>query len=283
MKTNHGLHEIHSSSLFMRGGNADELYSIAMRDGGLCIDGGAAAGSVTKLLLESPKTKVIAFEPFPGNHPYYNLAVGECSRAVFYPVALGAINGSGSFYIRRVVDGNQKGWNHMQGYSSEGFLTQDNSGCPSGTTLEVKIVRLEDYIDETVTLLKLDLQGGEYDALIGLGSKVGMLKYCLVEFSLDWRIVDFFAENGFVLFDTNYTGIPKVPIKSLQDHFLKMTTLDLSNGSQAVSGILKNTPRDLQGYRDFIEGIKEKFFHHLWSDLVAVNQRYLRDFFLSAL
>jgi FkbM family methyltransferase len=283
MKIMHRSREIHNSSLFINGGDGDAIYSIAKLDGGLCIDGGAAAGTVTKLLLESEKVRMIAFEPFPGNHAYYTSNVGDCARAKFYPVALGAVNGVGRFYVSRVVDGNQQGWNHMLGYSSEGSLTQDINPHKRGVTIDVNVVRLEDYIEDTVTLLKLDLQGGEYDALLGLGQKLSMVRYCYIEFSLDWRIVDYFIGNNFIVFDTRYTGVPKVPIELLSDRFDEMKIINLSNGHQAVSGIVKGLPRDIHRYREFIEGFKKEYFHHLWSDLIAVNPMYLRDFFCSAL
>lgn len=275
--------EIYSSSLFIKGGDGDAIYSIAKFDGGLCIDGGAAAGKVTNILLESENVRVIAFEPFPGNHPHFISTVGDCARAKLYPLALGSTNAIGRFHVSRVVDGNQQGWNHMLGYSSEGFLTQDMNSPKRGVTIDVNVVRLYDYIEDTVTLLKLDLQGGEYAALVGLGSKLNMVKYCYVEFSLDWRTVDYFVENNFIVFDTKYTGIPKVPIESLSDLFDEIKVINLSNGHQAVSGIVKKLPRDIQGYREFIEGVKHDYFHHLWSDLIAVNPMYLKDFFCSAL
>ncbi|MEM7114856.1 MAG: hypothetical protein AAF614_20640 [Chloroflexota bacterium] len=40
---------------------------------GLCVDVGAAAGHITRKLCHvgGEQTRVVAFEPFPGNHVYF--------------------------------------------------------------------------------------------------------------------------------------------------------------------------------------------------------------------
>jgi len=276
------LANIHDSSLFLKAGG-DDIYEVARRGGGLCIDGGAAAGFVTKLLLENSTCRVIAFEPFEGNVPHFKKTVGSDPRVAFHQAALGRFSGPGSFYVSRVVAEGQAGWGSMPGYSSEGYLVPSEFRAPKGRSFGVDVVRLEDVIDEQVTLLKLDLQGGEFDALEGLGAKVANVEACYVEFSLDWRTLDYFTRNGFVVFDTPYTGIPKVPLDSVHRLFDAPKTINLSNGHQAVSGVIKGLPRDVAGYREFLEDFKQKHFHHLWSDLVAVNQRHLRTFFSTAL
>jgi FkbM family methyltransferase len=276
------LASIHDSSLFLKV-SADDVYDIARRDGGLCIDGGAAAGFVTKRLLGDSTCRVMAFEPFAGNVPHFRRTVGNDRRVTFFQAALGRYSGTGAFYVDRVVDSKQAGWGNLAGYSSEGHLVPTDFKAKKGQAFEVDVVRLEDILEESVTLLKLDLQGGEFDALEGLGAKVSSVHYCYVEFSLDWRTLDYFRRHDFVVFDTPYTGIPKVPIEVARTLFDAPKVIDLSNGYQAVSGVIQRLPRDLVGYREFLVDFKEKHFHHLWSDLIAVNRRHLRSFFSSAL
>lgn len=276
------LTNIHDSSLFLRNEGGD-IYDIARRDGGLCIDGGAAAGFVTKALLKESDCRVWAFEPFPGNVPHFQNSIGHNPRVTFYQAALGSIRGSGTFYVSRVVDGNQPGWSTMHGYSSEGFLVPSSFKASKGQSFTVDVLRLEDLINEEVTLLKLDLQGGEHDALIGAGPKIAQVHYAYVEFSLDWRTLEFFLHNGFVVFDSPYTGIPKVGVQEVVELFDSPRIINLSNGFQAVSGVIRDLPRDIHGYRAFLEAFKQKHFHHLWSDLIAVNQAHLRTFFATAL
>ena len=46
------------------------------------------------------------------------------------------------------------------GYSSEGFLSPADLKRKTGSNFQVQAVRLEDYIGEKCTFMKLDLQGG---------------------------------------------------------------------------------------------------------------------------
>lgn len=275
---------VYCGSLFLKN-SGDDIYSIAKRDGGLCIDGGAAAGHVTKILLAEGDCRIWAFEPFPGNVPFFEKTIGEDPRVKFFKSALGTFTGSGIFYVKRVVDGTQAGWATMHGYSSEGYLVPSEcfTAPQTGQTFTVDVIRLEDLVEEDITLLKLDLQGGEYDALVGLGTAINRVKYAYVEFSLDWRSLEYFLKHGFIVFDTPYTGIPKVSVEEAASLFESPRILNLSNGHKAVSGVIKGLPRGIDNYREFLEDFKSKYFHHLWSDLIAVNQSNLRNFFKSAL
>jgi FkbM family methyltransferase len=275
---------VYCGSLFLKK-NGDEIYHVAKRVGGLCIDGGAAAGHVTKILLSGGECRVWAFEPFPGNIPHFERTIGLHPRVKLFKSALGSFSGPGTFYVKRVVDGTQAGWATMSGYSSEGYLvpTEGFTMPKTGQAFGVDVIRLESIIDEEVTLLKLDLQGGEYDALLGLGEKLASVKFAYIEFSLDWRSIDHLRQQGFVIFDSPYTGIPKVSVAEAMELFESPSVIKLSNGHQAVAGVIKSLPRGVEAYREFLEEFKGKYFHHLWSDLIAVNEVHLREFFSKAL
>lgn len=273
---------IHDSSLFLKN-SGDEIYEIARRDGGLCIDGGAAAGFVTKTLLRDSQCRVMAFEPFAGNVPHFRKTIGDDSRVRFHQTALGSFSGPGVFYVSRVVDKDQLGWGSMPGYSSEGYLVPADFKAPKGQSYDVDVVRLEDLLDEDVTLLKLDLQGGEYDAMVGLGRKISRVRYCYIEFSLQWNTLDLLLRNDFVVFDTPFTGIPKIAIGEAEQLFESPRIINLSNGFQAISGVVRSLPRDRFGYQAFLEDFKKRNFHHLWTDLIGVHATALRPFLSTAL
>lgn len=272
---------VYDSSLFLKNGG-DDIYEIATRDGGLCIDGGAAAGHATKILIKNNNVKVWAFEPFPGNFPHFQKNICDNPRVTFYKAALGSYTGKGSFYVSRVIDGSQPGWS-MTGYSSEGYLVAGDFKASRGSQFDVDVVRLDELINEDVALLKLDLQGGEFNALLGLGSKVANIRCAYVEFSLDWRTIDFLLEHDFVVFDTHYTGIPKVDIEQAAGLFNAPKIINLSNGYKAVSGAVIGVPRDYGSYKKYVENIKLSHFHHLWSDIIAVNRRSLSNIISAAL
>lgn len=259
----------------------DEIYDVAKSIGGLCIDGGAGAGFVTKQLLQNKSTHVLAFEPFPGNWPFFKKNIGETDRVEFFCSALGSFTGKGFFYNKRTVDKNVKGWESMCGYSSEGCLVSAEfaqSIKDSGKLFEVDVTRLQDLKIQEITLLKLDLQGGEYDALIGLGNEIQFVKIAYVEFTLDYRTLNYFIDNNFVVFDTLYTGIPKKPMSDIIPLFESYEIINLSNGWPAISGVIRGLPRDAYSYIEFLSVFKEANFHHLWTDLIAVNKNFLRDF-----
>jgi len=54
------------------------------------LDVGAAAGSTTRQMLQnSPQSRVIAFEPFPGNFPHFERTIGGDPRVTFVKAAVG--------------------------------------------------------------------------------------------------------------------------------------------------------------------------------------------------
>ena len=275
---------VYDASLFF--GSGDEIYDLATQEGGLCIDGGAAAGFLSKKLAVGG-CEVYAFEPFPGNIPYFkqNLPSDIYADSVrLYEKALGSKNETGRFYVGRVVDEGQKQWGEYSGYSSEGFLVSNNQqkNEDKDKYYDVEIVRLDNVIsNKEVTLLKLDLQGGEYDALVGAGESLSNVKYCYVEFSLHFNTLHYLLDNNFIVFDTEYTGIPKVSIDEVisSDIFSSYKIINLSNGYKAISGFLKGTPREVSIYEEFMLDIKYKYFHHLWSDLIAINRSKLGGFY----
>lgn len=68
-------------------------------------------------------------------------------------------------------------------------------GIKNKSNVEViELIRLEDYIGEIgideISLLKLDIEGAEYSALLGMGDKLSMCKY--ITFEYGWDIADVF-------------------------------------------------------------------------------------------
>ncbi len=110
------------------------------------IDGGANVGLATVFFLSRyPGARVTAFEADPAIATVLqqNLSRPGLGGAEVVAAALGREAGTCSF----ATDGG------MGGHITEG------NGC------EVPMVRLSSYIDEPVDLLKLDIEGGEFDVL----------------------------------------------------------------------------------------------------------------------
>src|SRR5690606_38018073 len=141
-------------------------YTVAGGSLGDIIDGGAGAGLKSKAMLAEmpPGTIYHAFEPFPGNHRFFQ-NLDEHIRLI--PKALAEQRKPSAFRgSSRVQADSHWGQQNMEGYSSVGRLVdKDVPGA-----FEVSCVRADEEIAEIsrVGTVKLDLQGGELNALQGM-------------------------------------------------------------------------------------------------------------------
>lgn len=90
---------------------------------GLMLDVGAAAGYYTEMMHRySPDSRIIAFEPFTGNHKFFQANMGAAKSVELRKLALGSKSGTSNFYVSEVVKGSTTAWKGYDGYSSVGFL-----------------------------------------------------------------------------------------------------------------------------------------------------------------
>ena len=133
-----------------------EVMRRCMGADSLGIDGGAHQGEFLRQMLRvAPRGRHYAFEPLPVFAE--ELEQGFPSVRV-RPWALGKESGTASFC--HVIND--------PGYSGLRERTYDRPD-PELRNLEVRVVRLDDVLDEgdAPAFIKLDLEGGEYDALLG--------------------------------------------------------------------------------------------------------------------
>ena len=129
-------------------------------DTGNAIDGGAGSGSTAQQILAhlTPGRKVIAYEPFPGNHRFW----GEHDQRVeLRTAAIGSSAGVMTLAVSAVVPGDSEwGRRGLEGYSSAGRLVTRPPSGPHDTIVEV-VVADNDVADQhPIGVVKLDLQGG---------------------------------------------------------------------------------------------------------------------------
>ena len=174
---------------------------------GLCVDVGAAIGRATRRILNaSPASRVVAYEPFGGNHPYFSQVVGDDPRVALKPVAVADRAGRETFVVPGVVRVGSEGWaKDLLGYSSLGHL-----GSGAGAQATVDVVTLDDEIHEHVRFLKIDVQGGEMRVLNGAsrlmkGPGIDMI---YVEFNGALGILKDLRAHGYVVFDCAYMAWP---------------------------------------------------------------------------
>lgn len=144
------------------------------------VDGGACEGTFSRTMATVfPGASIYAFEPTPET---FNLLENNTrSLAAVSPqqLALGAKRGTARFYknaspltnsLKRNTDANRA---YFSGLVDErGQITVD-------------VIALADFAREqkleNLDIIKLDLQGGELDAIVGLGSLIGSVKIVFVE------------------------------------------------------------------------------------------------------
>lgn len=261
------------------GFKSDAIYEVVGQyPAGLCLDVGAADGrSTTSILKASPDARVVAFEPFPGNFPFFDKTHGADRRVMFVKKAVSNHSRPQRFYVSRTVQNGVGSWKGMDGYSSVGQLVEDTHPN-AAAAIEVETCRLDDLVHERVRFLKIDVQGAEYDLLDGartLFDRHGVdLVY--IEFSGDKRILDFLAERQYAFFDTEYQ-IVLSRIEREAHHWKIARQGNVSTGAKVGFGWPTDCPRDLLGFSDFVETQRKKL-GHVQTDLVCVAPAAMEEF-----
>lgn len=275
----------------------DELLSARHRAVGpmnIAVDGGAGWGATASVIAQhlTPRGRVFAFEPFPGNHQFFESAD---PRITLVKAAISDSAGQKEFVVPSVVGPNdqwaQKG---LVGYSSLGHLGDGDSlkrklkaaagrllssrPDKGGQTFLVECVRLDESVDEaSIDFVKLDLQGGEFRALKGLGKKLAETDLLWIEFTGDRQVMDHLIDNGFLLFDTNYL-CPSSSKSRLGEYGLKARQeVILSTSAPAI--LASRTVETHDYFRWFKETRRAKVM--LQTDLCAVNRKFVDDFLLT--
>jgi FkbM family methyltransferase len=132
------------------------LYHKLINAGDVVIDGGANGGlhAIPMARLAGPQGRVFAYEPQPQPFSLMSKWASNVSLCVVpRNIAIGKSTGSLTFYEHktndglssaRVMDGKPDNWN----------------------AVEIPVVRVDDEsIPARVSFIKLDLEGGEFDAL----------------------------------------------------------------------------------------------------------------------
>jgi FkbM family methyltransferase len=162
------------------------------------VDGGAGSGSTAKAMARCLSGDVYAFEPFPGNYRFF---VGADPRVRLMPFALASEPGRRSFAVSSTVSADSEwGQRGMEGYSSVGRLVEDGD-------FTVECVRADDAVTQPVDFVKLDLQGGELDALKGMPRILSEAEFLWVEFCGSEELFSFLLDQDFAIFDAQYVLI----------------------------------------------------------------------------
>jgi FkbM family methyltransferase len=234
------------------------------------LDGGAGAGHTARKMLNylSPKGRIFAFEPFPGNHRFFD---GIDPRVTLIKKALSRESAEMGFHVPSTVT-EESAWGKkgMVGYSSVGRLRPEiDPDAP--TSYKVQAVtgseELRGHDVHTIDFIKLDLQGGELAALQGLESVLPSVALMWVECTRIAGLIEFLTDHDFCLFDTEYMFMD--PNRdTIENEFILTRTVEKSTGKAASFGYR------IVDWPNYEESFKfhKKNSGMIQTDLVAVHK-----------
>jgi FkbM family methyltransferase len=255
-----------------------QAYQKAGVDLGNCVDGGAGSGSTAKQMLRHmPAGSVCyAFEPFPGNHRFFE---GIDPRVILVPKAMDAEQRQSKFRVSSVVqEDSEWGKKGMVGYSSVGYLT--NTAPKGESSIDVECVRADHVIpaDKRIGFVKLDLQGGELNALKGMPRFLSDVSLLWIEYTGQPGLMDYIIDQDFLVFDTEYFFMGSPSEDARQAFRVTRENYALSTGKTAWFGFKRKPWHDYD--QEFAKYRKE--LSMVQTDIACVNRRHLDDFIKSA-
>jgi len=255
----------------------------------LCVDVGAAAGDVTRRmrLTGGRSTRVVAFEPYPGNHQFFDRTTRGLANIELIKKAVTDRVGQATFTVPRIVQGIELGWEERAGYSSVGYVSSDwpgrrifarMSGKPQAPTMTVDTTTIDaEFAGTKIDFMKIDVQGSEADVLEG---SAGMLQASLIdilylEWSGDPRVVRLLAGHDYRLYDSTYVVGHKTAAREHADiqqftaiGFQILDELKLSTGQVAYELILA---REDLSPDEAMTRVKQAGLSWIQTDLIAVS------------
>lgn len=258
------------------------------------IDGGAGWGDTAKTILLStaPLGKVYAFEPFPGNHRFFE---GCDPRVHLHKQAIADEPGTAQFSVPQVVQADDA-WaaKGLVGYSSVGYLAQTDStpawrraaramlgrsghkSNPSHRNIDVEVTTIERVVTEShLNFVKLDLQGAELKALQGMGKLLDATDILWIEFTNQPGLHHFLKTRGFLLFDTSYlcAGATAADLAAVGLEVRQELTLSTSQPA-----VLARRLFEQENYLDWFSQAQRTAGLYQ-TDLLCINPNFLRPFF----
>lgn len=244
-------------------------------------------GLAPELYLNSA---VFVYEPLPENIGELKIKVASKPVITVREVAVSDFNGESSFMIPRRMTGSSTSWG--AGTSAVGYLGH-NSGAE---TVGVKVVRLADEEPDYFDFIKLDLQGGERKALIGLGDKLQRAKLIYAEhqllYSPDTQPLEFLENAGYICyFDRLQFGFKgnteEVPISLLKEAGITIERFRMpDNRGMSSSGIFWgsidiNSTRHLSANgrlsQEIIDKLRSANAEYIQTDVVAIHRDYYAE------
>lgn len=161
----------------------------------VAIDGGAYEGQFSRdLLRRFPSAVIHAFEPTPESYTRLEQKTRGASGIVRHQLAIGSANGKACFFLNSSALTNSLHESTSIGHHYFTALVADQGA------LEVQVVTLADFARAqgltAIDIVKLDLQGAELEALIGMGALIDTVKiiYTEVQFAELYKDAPLFGD-----------------------------------------------------------------------------------------
>lgn len=168
------------------------------KDPSIIIDAGANIGSISKeLSYWFPSAKILAFEPIKRTFDQMLRNLEKIPNVIFFQKALGAAPGKITIDINR-----ENTINSIKAtYEPENIIGKE----------EIEVVRLDDvlleqHIDQ-IDIIKIDVEGFEFEVLEGYGNLINQTKIILLEVGYEREVTKvhfsdveaFMEKKGFTL------------------------------------------------------------------------------------
>jgi FkbM family methyltransferase len=147
----------------------------------LIVDVGAFNCGYTSLALKRyPQCQVIAFEPTPASIKEFEKNLSEyADRIVLYPVALSSKAGQLNLYVTNYGPANSLYPQALEHQRQNPEVREQETVSVAVSTLDEKLSH-----EHKIVILKIDVEGGEIDVLIGAAKVLERCSYVIIEISL---------------------------------------------------------------------------------------------------
>lgn len=226
LKVDCDLRQLIQRTLYFRGSyeEAETDYWMSLARGARTVfDVGANIGVYSLLAAAvNPRAEVHAFEPTKEMIAALrnNVAINGLRNVIVNPVGVGKTSGGGFLQVCRGADGSNEGMN---------FVTASHR---QDSDPAVRVISIDDYRAEKkikrIDLMKIDIEGGEHDALLGAretlrAQAVGCIFIELVEWAANRYghstadIKRMLADSGYKIYKMRAGRLEEVSIKDRHD------------------------------------------------------------------
>lgn len=146
----------------------------------IIVDGGAYEGSFSSEIIRTfPNARIHAFEPTPASYSRLKRNTQRTPAIMCHLLALGSQSSTATLFVNTSPLTNSLRKSTSVGHRHFRAFVADQAA------IEVQVVTLADFARdhavEAIDILKLDLQGNELEALVGLGRLIDIVKIVYTE------------------------------------------------------------------------------------------------------